>query len=195
MPDERARCSRCGNPLNDNDTVCPTCGVIPGDAGPGYSAVLPDVPILVRTVTCPNCQATSPAGTTYCPACGRELSQPGFSATSVWPPTPQGYVAPTPLVVNLVTGNVAGDITLGIVTMIVGAVLIPFTIGIALIGMLVVYSKCYHKYPVYRRGMNYGFAAVFFLLMSPCLFCLAGSAFPWLWKHLPMPFPKFEWLF
>jgi RNA polymerase subunit RPABC4/transcription elongation factor Spt4 len=184
MTDDMQTCPRCGLIHLAADTICPRCGFVEGEER-AVEQPSSAGPTLVRTVTCSNCGAVSPEGTQMCPSCGRELSSPGYSPSSVWPPGPAGQVDPGPTIIRLLTGSTAGDIWIGIAATLVGIIGTAFTFGISLVATVIAYFMLRPKYPVFHRGMSYGFAVIFFMLMAPCLFCLAGSAYPSLHKIFP----------
>jgi hypothetical protein len=96
-----------------------------------------------------------------------------------------GQIGVEPQIVRLLTPSPAGDIAVGIGATLIGIVGTVFTVGISLVATIVTYFVLRSKYPVFHRGMSYGFAAVFFMLMAPCLFCIVGASVPSLHRIFP----------
>ena len=116
---------------------------------------------------CPNCGQAWPPGAAVCPHCG--FVRPGASAA--WPPPPGGLVAPPPPPVSkLVTGRAWGDITLGIGLSVVSC----FLLGLGFILMPILYFTLRPKYPVFARGLGYGFLAGVALLLGAFALCLVA---------------------
>lgn len=123
----------------------------------------------VPTLPCPNCGTAWPPGAAVCPHCG--YIRPGVPA---WPPPPMGVVAPpTPPAPKLVTGKAWGDMTLGIGLSFVS----NFLGGAGFIVMPILYFTLRAQYPIFSRGIGYGFLAGLVLLLGAigvCLYALSN---------------------
>lgn len=199
MPDAQRNCPRCGFILDPFDTECRRC------ASPYYDPALtprtpgqeitpqsgqPDAEPAGYTPApgaqrCSHCGAITADWVPHCPNCGSAMPHPappptGFvqsqSLGEGWPPPLPGTIAPPS--VALLTRNAVGDSVLGFVTAIVGLIATVFTFGIGIALAIGLYFTYRRRYPVFGRGMLYGFAAVLFLVMAPCLFCLSSIFLP-----------------
>lgn len=119
---------------------------------------------------CPNCRAVWPAGAQVCPNCGY-IASPGPAA---WPPPPSNLVSPSPFSQpqgpKLVTGKIWGDIILGMGLSFAS----NFLACIGLVVMPILYFTLKANYPIFARGIGYGFIAGLALLLGAVVWCFAG---------------------
>ena len=114
---------------------------------------------------CPNCQQPVAADRTVCPNCGANLA-------TVWPPPPSGQLGvPTPPPEKLITGQVAGDVALGLA---VGLVLLGVGIGLLLTPILWAILK--PRRPAFARGLGWAAVASYALLLGGLAMCFYGFA-------------------
>lgn len=122
---------------------------------------------------CPNCGELVEADKTMCPNCGRSLTPPPVPADDIWPPPPEGFVAPQPTappVGKLITGKPWGDYALGIVSGL-GSVFM-FGIGLPLIPIL--YFTMRRTYPMFARGIGHVGLLWLVVLLGAFIVCMAG---------------------
>jgi hypothetical protein len=70
------------------------------------------------------------------------------------------------------TRSRAGDIAVGAVCGLITLVTAIFTVGISLAILLGAFNKPFSKYPYYRRGVFYGFAAAGLVYLSAFVACV-----------------------
>jgi hypothetical protein len=70
------------------------------------------------------------------------------------------------------TGSKAGDIVIGLICGLIALATAIFTLGISLAILLAVFNKPFGKYPYYRRGVFYGFAAAGLVYLSAFVACV-----------------------
>jgi hypothetical protein len=122
------------------------------------------------TALCPNCHVAWPEGASVCPHCGYVRSAP-----SVWPPPPSqliGVPHSPPPGPKLVTGKVWGDLTLGIGISFAS----NFFYCLGLLVMPILYFMLRANYPVFARGIGFGFVAGLVLLLGALVWCFSGLA-------------------
>ena len=189
MPGKSKQCPSCWLLVGPFETKCPRCGTALGEHPTVMEPEHVSNNVRQPNVQCDNCGATLPPEAGICPTCGKDISPPQNMASGIWPPGPKGQIVLAPDPIPLCTGSVAGDIALGVITSFAGVILAFITLSIALVAVIIVYFSARKNYPVYIRGMNYGFTAAVFMLMTPCLLCIAGPSLPWLHKLLPWTAP------
>lgn len=127
-------------------------------------------------ISCPKCGAAWPPEVQFCPLCGamRPLAK-------VWPPPIAALLAPPPVLPagQLLTGNTAGDIALGI-----GACFTPWPVwaafnhvfGLSLYGSVlllappILFFALRSRCPAVSRGLGYGL--LLSLILTPILLVL-----------------------
>ena len=177
-------CPSCWLLVGPFETKCPRCGTALGGhptvMEPGYvSKNLPP-----SKMQCKNCETISERGTSLCPSCGQGLTGPEYTR-KIWPPNSSGEPDEGPIVVPLMTPYVWLDITLGAIASLVGVVGVWVTYGLSLIPVIAVYSYTIRRFPVFVRGMNYGFTSIVFIALTQCLICVGAPVYSWLKSLLP----------
>jgi len=109
---------------------------------------------------CPNCGTAWPVGVDVCAHCG-------FVRAPAWPPAPTGQPPPLPPAPRLLTGAAWGDMTLGVV---IGLGSNLFY-GLGLVIAPILYFVLRPKYPIFTRGIGYGYLAVVALLLGAAAWC------------------------
>ena len=111
---------------------------------------------------CPNCGQLWPENAPACPNCG-------FLRPAVWPPTPTGQVSAAPAPPRLATGTATGDIALGL-----GISVISYAIfGLGLVLLPILYLTLNSRFPVFARGLGYGWLGGIGLAFGAFLICTA----------------------
>ena len=127
---------------------------------------LPPPPSPLPSVPCPNCGMPWPGDATVCPNCG--YIRPALPA---WTPAPAGLESPYLLPpINLITGKTWGDMTLGVVV----SFLSCNAIGIGYIAMPILYFVLKPKYPVFARGIGFGFLVGAVLILGALALCIGA---------------------
>ena len=116
---------------------------------------------------CPNCGQLWPENAPACPNCG-------FLRPVVWPPTPTGQVSAAPVLSRLITGNAKGDIILGLGISVVSYVI--FGLGLVLLPIL--YLTLNSRFPIFARGLGYGWLGGIALAFGAFLICTAYVFIP-----------------
>lgn len=113
---------------------------------------------------CPNCGQPWPPEVPVCPNCG--YLRP---AGSSWLPTPGGQPATRPrLPSKLVTGSATGDVLLGL-----GISALTFvSLGIGFLVIPILYFLMRRQYPVFARGLGFGWIAGTALLLGALAVCI-----------------------
>jgi hypothetical protein len=172
MPDEPRNCVNCGAEVPAGAPYCPNCGAPAPTAEPQPTNPWP-----------PNQQPSNPWPPNQQPS---NPWPPNQQPANPWPPTPQGPLPQKPVEL-LYSKSVGGDVALGVFTVIGALILAVFTVGATLIAVIVTYFVVRRHHPAYARGILYGLAFAFFLILAPCLFCFAGifssSLTPWI-RHM-----------
>ena len=111
---------------------------------------------------CPNCGQLWPENAPACPNCG-------FLRPAVWPPVPTGQVSAATAPPRLVTGNAKGDIALGL-----GISVVSYAIfGLGLVLLPILYLILNSRFPVFARGLGYGWLGGIALAFGAFLICTA----------------------
>ena len=113
---------------------------------------------------CPNCGQPWPENAPACPNCG--FLRPTGSS---WPPAPQGAAVPSPVPPRLVTGKAAGDIVLGLFLSLLSFALA----GLGVILMPVLYFVFQPRFPVFARGIGFGWLTGMALILGAVAVCFA----------------------
>ena len=125
----------------------------------------PPEPMSSLAPPCPNCRQPWLENALACPNCG-------FLRPAVWPPAPTGQPEIRPRSPsNLITRSVTGDILLGLGVSVVSFIILG--IGILLIPIL--YLTLRRQYPVFARGMGFGWIAGAALPLGLLAVCVAAS--------------------
>ena len=127
---------------------------------------------------CPTCGAAWPPELRFCPLCGT-MRLPA----KIWPPPVAALLAPPPLMPagQLLTGNAAGDVVLGL-----GICFAPWPVWIGLNSLFgsslhgsilllvppVLFFTLRPRYPVVSRGLGYGL--LLSLILTPILLVLGA---------------------
>jgi len=120
----------------------------------------------VPTPLCPNCEMPWPLGADVCPHCGYLRS-----SIPAWPPPPTSLV-PLPALPGpkLVTGTAWGDLTLGIFISFASNLFY----GVGLLLSPILYFVLRRSFPVFARGLGFGFLAGIALLLGALVWCFAA---------------------
>lgn len=122
---------------------------------------------------CPNCGELVDTDKTMCPNCGRSLTPSPVPDSDIWPPPPEGVVAPQPVpppVGKLITGKNWGDYALGIVSGL-GSM---FVFGVGLLLIPILYFTMRRTYPMFARGLGHVGLFYVVILLGLLAVCLVG---------------------
>jgi len=116
---------------------------------------------------CPNCGQLWSENAPACPNCG-------FLRPAVWPPVPTGQVSAAPVPPRLATGNATGDLMLGL-----GISVASWAIfGLGFILLPILYLSLNSRFPVFARGLGYGWLGGIALAFGAFLICTAYVFIP-----------------